>query len=326
MANSEHLEILKQGVEVWNKWRKNNPNIIPDLSGSHLNRTCLIEIDFSEINLSGSDLSFSYLIDAKMVRANLYQTDLATTDLRGADLEGANLREADLTLVNFYGTKLTGADFESAIFHETKITFCSSLARAKNLDKIRHSSISILDINTLRSCVSELPYTFLNGVGYANQEIEILKAQYSRPIKYYSCFISYSSKDEEFTKDLHSKLRDANITVWFAPEDLKIGDKIRDRINEQIRIYDKLLIVLSKNSVNSSWVKYEVETALNREIKENKTILFPIRLDDSIFDINESWAVDVQSRHIGDFRNWKNHDEYKKSLERLIKDLKAKQK
>jgi hypothetical protein len=33
MANPEHLKILKKGVEAWNKWRKENPDIQPDLTG-----------------------------------------------------------------------------------------------------------------------------------------------------------------------------------------------------------------------------------------------------------------------------------------------------
>jgi len=36
MANPEHLEILKQGVEVWNEWRKEDNEVQPDLSKSDL--------------------------------------------------------------------------------------------------------------------------------------------------------------------------------------------------------------------------------------------------------------------------------------------------
>ena len=36
MANPEHLEILKQGVEFWNNWRELNPYLVADLSGADL--------------------------------------------------------------------------------------------------------------------------------------------------------------------------------------------------------------------------------------------------------------------------------------------------
>ena len=56
---------------------------------------------------------------------------------------------------------------------------------------------------------------------------------------------------------------------WFAPEDLKIGDEFRQAIDQAIRIYDKLLLVLSEHSVNSRWVQKEVETAFDEENREN---------------------------------------------------------
>ena len=36
MANSDHLAILKKGVEVWNEWREENPLIRPDLVGADI--------------------------------------------------------------------------------------------------------------------------------------------------------------------------------------------------------------------------------------------------------------------------------------------------
>jgi hypothetical protein len=52
-------------------------------------------------------------------------------------------------------------------------------------------------------------------------------------------------------------------------------------------------------------------------------VLFPIRLDDSIFSIDAGWASDVQRRHIGDFRRWRDDDSYQAALQRLLRDLKA---
>ena len=92
-----------------------------------------------------------------------------------------------------------------------------------------------------------------------------MKSLVVSPIEYYSCFISYSSKDEDFAKRLYADLQTEHVRCWFAPEDLKIGEKFRPRIDEAIRWYDKLLLVLSENSVNSPWVEKEVETAFEKE-------------------------------------------------------------
>jgi len=67
-----------------------------------------------------------------------------------------------------------------------------------------------------------------------------------------------------------------------------------------------------------------VETAFEQERRDNKTVLFPVRLDDAVMETQNAWAADVKrTRQIGDFRDWKNHDSYQKSLERLLGDLKA---
>ena len=135
---------------------------------------------------------------------------------------------------------------------------------------------------------------------------------------------SYSSKDESFAKRVHADLQGKGVRVWFAPEDLKIGDKFRSRIDEAIRVYDKLLIVLSENSINSAWVEKEVETAFEKEQKEKRTVLFPVRLDDAVMQTDLAWAADIRrTRHIGDMSAWKDHDHYQAAFDRLMRDLKA---
>ncbi len=48
MANPKHVEILKQGVEAWNKWRMENPSVVPDLNGENLNGEMLWGVNLSE--------------------------------------------------------------------------------------------------------------------------------------------------------------------------------------------------------------------------------------------------------------------------------------
>jgi hypothetical protein len=126
---------------------------------------------------------------------------------------------------------------------------------------------------------------------------------------------------------LHSQLQSKGTRVWLATEDLKIGDRFRAKIDEAIRLYDKLLLVLSKDSVKSPWVESEVEAAFEKERKQKRTVLFPIRLDDAVMEAEEAWAADIRrTRHIGDFRKWKNHDDYQKAFAQLMRDLKAEEK
>jgi uncharacterized protein YjbI with pentapeptide repeats len=82
MANQEHLDILKQGVEVWNKWRQEHPEVKPDLS----------DADLSNIELTGfitRKFTFGY-------RPNFYSASIIGVDLTGATLARANLSEAHM--------------------------------------------------------------------------------------------------------------------------------------------------------------------------------------------------------------------------------------
>ena len=135
---------------------------------------------------------------------------------------------------------------------------------------------------------------------------------------------SYASKDHAFAERLHADLQNKGVRCWFAPEDLKIGDRLRPRIDETIRLYDKLLLVLSKTSVASQWVEQEVETALAREREQGTTILFPVRIDDTVMAQQTGWpALIHRTRHVGDFRDWESYGAYQKAFDRLLRDLKA---
>jgi hypothetical protein len=123
---------------------------------------------------------------------------------------------------------------------------------------------------------------------------------------------------------LRADLQDKGVRTWFALEDLKIGDEFRPRIDESIQVYDRLLLILSEHSVKSRWVQKEVETAFEKEEKENRIVLFPVRIDEAVMHSTVGWAADIRrQRHIGDFRRWKNHHAYQKAFSRLLRDLKA---
>jgi len=129
---------------------------------------------------------------------------------------------------------------------------------------------------------------------------------------------------------LYADLQNKGVRCWFAPHDLRIGDRFADRIEESIRTYDKLLIILSKNSVKSTWVEDECKAALEKEnrFREeqqlDKTVLFPIKLDEAIEEATSQWVCKIRrERHIGDFTRWKNHDDYQEAFTRLLRDLKA---
>ena len=204
---------------------------------------------------------------------------------------------------------------------------------------MKHIGPTTIGIDTLYKSRGKIPDKFLRDAGVSEEIItHILPSIRNGPaIQWRSCFISYSTKDEEFARRLHSRMREANMRVWFAPEDLKGGEKLHEQLFEAIQIYDRLLIVLSEHSIQSEWVMTEIRKAREVEKKEKRRKLFPIRLTD--FETLRDWtcfdadtgkdlAVEVREYFIPDFSNWKvladgHPAAFESAFGRLKKDLEA---
>jgi hypothetical protein len=312
MANQEQLDILKQGVEVWNRWREEHDDIQPDLREAVLTGHRLTEFT-----------GIKHTIRHALHGVDLHSTDLRRADLRGADLRDADLRDADLSYATFTYANLRGADLSDAGVSWT--TFGDvNLSEVKGLETVEHGGPSSIGIDTIYNSKGNIPEIFLKGVGVDDTFITYIRSLIGKPIEYYSCFICYSSKDETFAKRLYNDLQSNNVRCWFAPEDMKIGDRIRPRIDESVHMYDRLLLVLSEHSVSSKWVEFEVEAAMDKEQEGKPTVLFPVRLDNTVMESTTAWAAHIKrTRHIGDFTSWKNLDNYQKAFTRLLRDLKA---
>ncbi len=102
-----------------------------------------------------------------------------------------------------------------------------------------------------------------------------------------SCLLSHSSKDEKFAQKLAARLRSDGAPVWYAPEDIRPGEKICDQVKKAIATFDRLLVVLSSASMNSEWVKTEIANALARERQEGRNVLFPASLVP--IDVMQEW-------------------------------------
>ena len=111
MANQEHLDILKKGVNAWNKWREDNPDAKPDLTEAALQRANLREVNFQGVLLE----------DANLQRANLREANLQEANLRKANLKRANLTEANLKRAYLFNANLQGALLARADFRNSDV-------------------------------------------------------------------------------------------------------------------------------------------------------------------------------------------------------------
>ena len=177
-----------------------------------------------------------------------------------------------------------------------------------------------------------MPVNFLRDCGLSDDFINYLPSLFTQPIQFYSCFISYSTQDQEFAERIHADLQNKDVRCWFAPHDIQGGKKIHEQIDEAIRKYEKLLLILSEASMNSQWVKTEIANALQKGVYQNRRVLFPIALVEyskiqqwKCFDADrgKDSAREIREYFIPDFTNWKIYDSYQKEFERLLRDLKA---
>ena len=366
MANQEHVDVVLQGADAIMAWRQAHRGETLDLSGANLSGANLRDANLTGANLSAANLSDADLSDAYLSDANLRDANLRDADLRDADLSGANLSEANLSGANLSGAvlsranlsaadlseanlsdadlsaanlietifrtvSLTGSRFDnarlaSAVFHDL------DLSEVQGLDTVVHHGPSALSVSTLFKSQGNIPEVFLRGCGVPDALIDYLPSliQAMEPIEFYSCFISYSSDDEDFVRKLHSCLVDKKLRVWFAPEDMRGGRKTHEQILEAVRLYDKLLVVLSESSMDSEWVRTEIRWARQKELEEKRQVLFPLRLvpieaikDWTCFDADtgKDLAVEMREYHMPDFSAWEDNNAFEAAFARLMDEL-----
>ncbi len=345
-----------------------------DLSGADLRGADLIDADLSEANLEGANLEYTDLEGANLRGANLRDAILITAYLKNADLENANLRRADLEGAALGGANLTSANvgianltnallnytdlinsdftfarlesaqcqyanFDNANFYRTILSF-TDLSAAKNLAAIKHLGPSSIDFETLRMS-GNLPKKFLEGCGLPDAYIEYLPSiiAASDAISFYSTFISYSHADKAFATKVHDYLQDKGIRCWRDEKQILPGDEILDSVNRGIRMWDKVILCASEESLTSWWCDNEIDVALQKEQKlmkerKKKTLaIIPLNLDGFMFSDNwQSGKRDVlKSRNAANFKDcWdaekkriKSKKKFEEQIELVVKALRA---
>ncbi|MCL2593887.1 MAG: toll/interleukin-1 receptor domain-containing protein [Defluviitaleaceae bacterium] len=122
--------------------------------------------------------------------------------------------------------------------------------------------------------------------------------------------ISHSSKDKEFANCLYADLVEQGHTPWLDDRDIKPGQSIPKEIQKILSRADYILVLLSPNSVTSSWVAAEWESAYWDEIESQKVKLIPLLIEHC--DISQL----LKTKKYIDFR-----EHYQQSFNYLLKSL-----
>src|SRR5919199_759148 len=149
MMAGKHLEILKQGVDVWNTWRGLHPELgRPDLSGADLRRAKLSGADLgganlSAANLSGANLSGANLSRANLERASLVGTILEQTTLTGCKIYGLSVGDIQGTPKDQSGLIITAAELPEVTVDDLEVAqFVALLLNREKLRNVLQTSTS----------------------------------------------------------------------------------------------------------------------------------------------------------------------------------------
>ncbi len=182
MSNPEHLNEIYKGVKSWNQWRRENPNIIPDLTKADLSSLDLSFYDLRYVELCSARLNNAKLASAKLSKANLSYINLSKTCLRFTDFTNANLIQANLsktdlretifTNCNLTGANLSGTDLSEAYLRK------ASLHQA-NLSKVilNKANLSGADLSFANLIQAELNLAVMKEVDLQNADLTGVQAR-----------------------------------------------------------------------------------------------------------------------------------------------------
>jgi hypothetical protein len=125
-------------------------------------------------------------------------------------------------------------------------------------------------------------------------------------------FLSQTSVDKPFVRKLAADLRNNGHTVWLDEAEINIGDSLIEKIREGLDSVEYVAVVLSKASIQSVWVKKELEIASNKEIKEKRVVVLPLLIE------HVELPGFLEGKLYGDFSDEK---QYEATLQLLLRSL-----
>lgn len=101
-------------------------------------------------------------------------------------------------------------------------------------------------------------------------------------------FISYSHNDSTISQEISKALKNEGFSV-FTDNNLLLSDNIQNTLQRSLIEAETVILLLSKNSKSSQWVRNEIASALDHGKK-----IIPVLLDDQA---KNNWVWPLVSKH-----------------------------
>lgn len=107
-------------------------------------------------------------------------------------------------------------------------------------------------------------------------------------------FLCHDFNDKEIVSKVNAELSRRMFNVWFDKFSIKPGDSIYEKISEGLNQCDNGLLFISKSFLkNEGWVRFELQSLVNKQVYEKKKVIIPIWLDIDLDDLKEyPWLRD----------------------------------
>lgn len=128
-------------------------------------------------------------------------------------------------------------------------------------------------------------------------------------------FISYRSIEKELPLKLAEDLMKQGYPIWMDRlQGIVPGDHWRKSLEERVNQSTGVVAFLSRNYVESTWCRRELQRADNLKKPIIPVLLGPVP--------NELWPLEIQDRQYADFQNWADPAAYQAAFESLLQGLK----
>ena len=171
MAKKKHVDILRQGVEIWNTWREENPKVVPDLSKLVITKLDLSGANFEKVNFSDSKLTKCIFYETLFFQANLKNVKFKGSVLSSAKLTGADLSYADCSGVELSDAVIMDANLSHAKLSDIAIRGVLMMGSDFTGADLSYSTLQESDLSRTKLVNANLRNCFLYRTEYENADL-----------------------------------------------------------------------------------------------------------------------------------------------------------